>query len=447
MRKSIRLLAYLLTCSMTFSGCGIRLIKPNKTVEIKDIIISVDGGKNPDLEQPEETSKVTDETTDDIQETVSSESNPTIPEVTDEVTDSQEEIIPTTPVTEEPEITDEIKYNMAIVTTGLNVRASDSTDSLIIGSLNVNDITYRILSGDNNWDLIKTNDMIGYVYNTYLDYSAGEYIDDYEHVICRDLVLTTTDLNFRRGPSTDNEVIELFPKGTELKVSAYTNNGWLLVEYNGVFGYVHGDYVMSLSEKLKQDYPDLNIDYMDVQKVVYATTVLNIRNGISTDYDKIGQLEKYETLRVLKEYDEWYLVMTNEYQFGFVFKEYTKDLEGIFIEVDKSEQQLYMYQNNELLYTTPVTTGKDTTPADTGLFKVFRMKRDTYLVGEDYREFVEFWIQYNGGEGIHDARWRSVYGEEDYHTRGSHGCINTPRKVVEKVYQLTSLDTPVIVHK
>ena len=98
-----------------------------------------------------------------------------------------------------------------------------------------------------------------------------------------------------------------------------------------------------------------------------------------------------------------------------------------------SQRQVNLRAVSELLYTTPVTTGKDSTPSDTGLFKVFRMKRDTYLVGEDYREFVEFWIQYNGGEGIHDARWRSDYGEEDYHTRGSHGCINTPRKVVEKV--------------
>ena len=75
------------------------------------------------------------------------------------------------------------------------------------------------------------------------------------------------------------------------------------------------------------------------------------------------------------------------------------------------------------------------------------MARDTYLTGDDYREFVEFWIQYNGGEGIHDARWRYVYGTEDYHTKGSHGCINTPRETVSKIYQLTQIGTDVIVHK
>lgn len=425
MRNTIKLVAYILSCSLAFSGCGIRLNRPNKTIKIDDIKISLtptsNGGKNPNLESIEE----------DIKETIGEKL------VTDIPDSSKEEI------SKEDK---ELEHNKAYVTTNLNVRSSNSTDSLIIGSLSVSDVVYRILTYG-KWDLVKCNNMVGYVYNEYLDYSAGEYKDEYHHQEYHDLVLTTANLNFRTGPGTDNDVMNILPVGTELKVAAKTNNDWLLVQHNGNFGYVHGDYVVSLNNRLKQTYPNLDLNNIDIEQVVYSTTTLNIRNGNSVEYEKIGQLEKYETLRVLGEYEEWYLVMTNDYQFGFVSKEYTNTLKGIFIVVDKSKQQLFMYQNDELLYTTPVTTGKDETPSDTGLFKVFRMATDTYLVGEDYREFVEFWIQYNGGEGIHDARWRSSYGGEDYHTRGSHGCINTPREVVEKVYQLTSISTPVIVHK
>ena len=191
-----------------------------------------------------------------------------------------------------------------------------------------------------------------------------------------------------------------------------------------------------------------NLESLNVQKVVYVTaSSLNICKGNSTHYESIGTLEKYESVRVLGEYDDWYFIMTNEYTFGFINKQYTKDMENNYVIVDKSEQRLYLYNNDELLFVTPVTTGKDKTPSDTGLFKIYDRTQGRYLKGEDYNVWVDYWMAYNGGEGLHDASWRYVFGTESYHTGGSHGCINIPPYLADDIYHNTSFEIKVLVHK
>jgi hypothetical protein len=44
------------------------------------------------------------------------------------------------------------------------------------------------------------------------------------------------DVNLRKGPGTDNEVITLIPRGTMVEVGACTN-GWCMVTWNGQDGY------------------------------------------------------------------------------------------------------------------------------------------------------------------------------------------------------------------
>ena len=54
---------------------------------------------------------------------------------------------------------------------------------------------------------------------------------------------------------------------------------------------------------------------------------------------------------------------------------------------------------------------------------------------------------FNGNVGIHDAdRWRSEYGGDIYKKHGSHGCVNTPRAACEKIYNIVSKGTPVVVY-
>ena len=53
-------------------------------------------------------------------------------------------------------------------------------------------------------------------------------------------------------------------------------------------------------------------------------------------------------------------------------------------------------------------------------------------------------MPFNNNVGMHDASWRSEFGRNIYKTNGSHGCINLPYSVAEKIYGYVEKNTPVI---
>ena len=432
-KYKIKIMAYLIAISTFLTACGL-LDAP------EDIINNELTLNNPTIS----TGTILDETKPSVDSDVTVP--PTIEETKPNIEDNKTE--ESTPIIEETRPIIDASDNMIVrATTNVNLRSSNSADSMKLGTLKLGEAAYRILSCENNWDLIRYDGDLYFVCRDYLEYT-NEYIEsNYEHIPKNDIVLTNTDLNFRSEPSTEGKKLDTFKEGTELQVLAEVDNGWLLVRYNGEIGYVKADYTTSLLEKVNYYYPELELDELVVEKVIYNTSnELNLREGEGTDSEIKDELTKYETARVLKETDDWYLVMTNDYEFGYLYKDYTKEMNGKFIVVDKSEQRMTLYNNNEVMVQTPVTTGKDSTPSDTGYFEIYSKSRNEYLMNNS---FVQYWMPYNGGEGIHDASWRGEgeFGTDIYHKSGSHGCINTPLEEVIQIYDNVKVGTKVLVHK
>ncbi len=122
------------------------------------------------------------------------------------------------------------------------------------------------------------------------------------------------------------------------------------------------------------------------------------------------------------------------------------DIGGTYIEVDMTEQHMYYYVDGELVLDTDVVTGctgkRRGTPE--GIYFVYAKQKDRFLRGEDYENHVDYWMPVKGGVGIHDADWRRKFGGELYKKSGSHGCINTPPKVMKELYPLVKIGTPVV---
>lgn len=116
-----------------------------------------------------------------------------------------------------------------------------------------------------------------------------------------------------------------------------------------------------------------------------------------------------------------------------------------------SSQRLYAYENGVSLFSDPikVTTGMRGFDTVTGQFAVydkqthFRMRSP--FPGIFYDNYVDFWMPFFEGYGLHDAAWRSVYGTMDYPAIGSHGCVNIPYNEVARLYGWVDVGTPVIV--
>lgn len=342
-----------------------------------------------------------------------------------------------------------------VINCDVDLKCSDSDYSLKICHIKVNNKVIKIASNSNGFSLVKVNNYIGFVSSDCISDADNNYKLDHEYYLYKDVVLTLTDLNFRSEPSIDNDIIKMFRINTELQVLGIVDNDWLLVNYNGILGYVKKEYTYSLLDKLNCEYPEWCLDELNFKSVVYVNCdELNIRCGSSIDYSIIGKLEKLEAVRVIDEVNGFYFVMNNDYSFGYIKKDYTKELNDIFVEVDLSEQRLYMYNNNILNCVASITSGKDSTPSDKGLFAIWYKGMNEEIV-PNY--LVDYWMPYNlSCEGLHDAqRWRSEFGMhteeekklEKYRYNGSNGCINMKREDAKLVYENVSIGTKVLVHK
>ena len=56
-------------------------------------------------------------------------------------------------------------------------------------------------------------------------------------------------------------------------------------------------------------------------------------------------------------------------------------------------------------------------------------------------------MPYNGGEGLHDADWKSLFGNDGYHEKGSHGCVNMPPEITEEVNKNLQVGDTIVVKK
>jgi hypothetical protein len=122
------------------------------------------------------------------------------------------------------------------------------------------------------------------------------------------------------------------------------------------------------------------------------------------------------------------------------------DIGDTYIEVDMTEQKMYYYSDGRIVIETDIVTGNTGRKMGTpqGINYVYNKQKDRVLRGQDYATPVKFWVPVKGSIGIHDASWRSEFGGEIYKTNGSHGCINTPTEVMEELYDMVEIGTPVI---
>ena len=55
--------------------------------------------------------------------------------------------------------------------------------------------------------------------------------------------LETATLNLRSQPWMDSAVFAQIPAKTQLDIYSSYSNGWYIVNYNGIWGYVSADYI------------------------------------------------------------------------------------------------------------------------------------------------------------------------------------------------------------
>lgn len=137
-------------------------------------------------------------------------------------------------------------------------------------------------------------------------------------------------------------------------------------------------------------------------------------------------------------------------------KEVTDENHGIgntYIEIDLTDQKVYYYENGKIVVESDCVSGKMTRSRYTpeGIFTLTFKQKNRMLRGRalgdgsyEYESFVNFWMPFNRGIGLHDASWRGSFGGEIYIYSGSHGCINLPYKNAKAIYERITKEVPIL---
>ena len=122
------------------------------------------------------------------------------------------------------------------------------------------------------------------------------------------------------------------------------------------------------------------------------------------------------------------------------------DIGDSYVEIDLTNQKVWLYKDGKKLAATECVTGTYGTDRQTpgGVYSIYYRQSPAVLRGPGYASPVQYWMAFNGGIGLHDANWRSTFGGDIYKTNGSHGCVNLPTEAAKKIYTETYIGYPVV---
>ena len=132
------------------------------------------------------------------------------------------------------------------------------------------------------------------------------------------------------------------------------------------------------------------------------------------------------------------------------------DWGNTYVEVDLTNQKVYLFVNGSLVVSGPCVTGKPSTGCATpqGSYSIKYKTMNVTLRGPkqpdgsyEWESPVTFWMPFNGGIGLHDASWQHAFGDpRGYLYSGSRGCVNLQYSVAQTIYNNVAAGTPVICH-
>jgi lipoprotein-anchoring transpeptidase ErfK/SrfK len=120
-----------------------------------------------------------------------------------------------------------------------------------------------------------------------------------------------------------------------------------------------------------------------------------------------------------------------------------------YIEVDLSDQKLTAWEGNQIFLESLVSTGLPWWPTPTGEFRIWAKARATKMEGGEGRYYyylpnVPYVMFFENsrvpgwrGFSLHGTYWHNDFGKVH-----SHGCVNLPTPVAQRLYYWTSPTTP-----
>lgn len=119
----------------------------------------------------------------------------------------------------------------------------------------------------------------------------------------------------------------------------------------------------------------------------------------------------------------------------------TQNSDNKWVEIDLSEQKLKAWDGGQLFLETPISSGLPWTPTPIGEFTIWAKLRATKMEGGEGKYYYNLpnvpYVMFLEndkvpgwkGYGLHGTYWHNDFGKPH-----SHGCVNLPTSIAEKLY-------------
>lgn len=207
--------------------------------------------------------------------------------------------------------------------TYLRIRAAASTSSEVLGTM-IEGTRFNIISKSDQWYQIQYNDIVGYVFEDYVDeISAGSSSTTYDVIYTGTVYDAAPNLRVRSGASLDSSIIGYVLDNSTVSIVA-VEGSWYKIQYNGGYGYVSADYV-SIGSTSNGGNSKNDSGSSSITAVGYAydlgNIALRIREGASISSTILGNIYEGDAVNIIGEEGNWYKILYNN-SIAYVSKEY-----------------------------------------------------------------------------------------------------------------------------
>ena len=275
--------------------------------------------------------------------------------------------------------------NILTTTDSVNMRFGNSKETERVGKIAGNEEVEVLISYDEEWDLVRYKNTVGFVKREFLNGIVDPNFDS-NITLCGGYVTALEDVRLRTGESTDYEKIGTLLGGEEAEVIGITDNNWFIVRSDDKIGYVSGEYVHYSQEKGQALVAEENIVTQPTvtDLYIYPTSNLNFRESPDKEGKKISLIDKGTPLKLLDFLNTgWFQVEYNG-QIGYVSADYISFNNG---ENYRNDIQKVIYAKSRLNLRSMPNTDSEIyyTLSRYETAEVLRTEGDWYLVRVDNR--------------------------------------------------------------
>lgn len=188
-----------------------------------------------------------------------------------------------------------------VTTDAVRLRSTpEITDGNTITTLNISETLTLLEESTDNWAKVSRSDgTVGYCYVDYLDVAEGSSVEF--------TGVTTAEVNFRSGPSTDYQSYAVLDQGQLFKVLDNSSDYWIKAEVNEQEGYIYRSYTeLKLSFGSSSDdnddshisTPDASVP--DTVPEIPVTTFLQAEDTTCQEITTIVAVEPQETTALIE---------------------------------------------------------------------------------------------------------------------------------------------------